>query len=132
MTAASEGTTRHRATDQPRAGRPWVDQPTVQQGKVDAIFERLCWTRASDMVIMAQHPRSSTPRSGELRAPHADPEYLTRRKRIAPKPTASGWKIVPFDDATEWTNWTHHAVTEFSTSNGPADYALFLDGRPVA
>src|SRR4051794_18438123 len=58
-------------------------------------------------------------------------EYLTRRKRIDPHLTSSGWRIVSFDPSKPWTAYLNHAVTEFPTDNGPADYALFLDGQPI-
>ena len=45
-------------------------------------------------------------------------EAQTRRKRIDPQLKAVGWEIVPF-------------VEGMSTANGPADYALFLDGQIV-
>jgi type I restriction enzyme R subunit len=58
-------------------------------------------------------------------------EYRTRRERIDPLLLAEGWKIVPFDPAAPWSRYTKHAVTEFETANGPADYALFFAGRPL-
>jgi type I restriction enzyme R subunit len=58
-------------------------------------------------------------------------EWKTRRSRVDPNLRGSGWKIVPFTPDLELSTFTRHAVTEFPTSNGPADYVLFLDGRIV-
>ncbi len=49
--------------------------------------------------------------------PREESEARTRRTRIDPK--------CPLH------RYTHHAVSEFPTANGPADYALFVDGRPL-
>ena len=57
-------------------------------------------------------------------------EAQTRRRRIDPLLRAAGWEIVSPDSAGPGA-WTHHAVTEFPTDTGPADYALFVDGRPL-
>jgi len=57
-----------------------------------------------------------------------EPEWLTRKKRIDGRLQARGWTIIPFRDDLDYSQLTHHAVTEFSTSNGPADYALFVNG----
>lgn len=58
-------------------------------------------------------------------------EAQTRRKRIDPQLKAVGWEIVPFVEGMPTGSLTHHAVEEFETANGPADYALFLDGQIV-
>lgn len=57
-------------------------------------------------------------------------EFQTRRDRIDPVLKAQGWLVVPFVEGSDTSTWTHHAVTEYPTENGPADYALFLDGKP--
>src|SRR5947208_1425520 len=62
---------------------------------------------------------------------HAEPEYQTRRQRIDPLLEAQGWTIVPFDPARPVSAYTRHAVTEYPTAAGPADYALFVTGRPL-
>jgi hypothetical protein len=65
-------------------------------------------------------------------SPHRDePEYRTRRTRIDPQLIAQGWAIVPFHAATAPALYTHHAVTEYPTANGPADYALFVAGQSL-
>ncbi len=59
----------------------------------------------------------------------AEPEYRTRRRRIDPMLKSQGWKIVSFDDGKTLTGYTNHAVTEYPTDNGPADYALVAAGQ---
>ena len=58
-------------------------------------------------------------------------EWQTRRKRIDPKLRTLGWEIVPFGSESPSSSYTRHAVQEYPTENGPADYALFVDGRIV-
>src|SRR4051794_37709441 len=60
-----------------------------------------------------------------------EPEALTRTKRIDPLVRAAGWTIVPSNDSTDVAKYDRHAVTEFPTANGPADYALVLNGVVV-
>src|SRR5229473_5075800 len=56
-------------------------------------------------------------------------EYQTRRKRIDPLLTSQGWKIIRLDRTNVLANYAQHAVTEYPTLNGPADYALFSDNQ---
>ena len=58
-------------------------------------------------------------------------EWQTRRKRIDPRLAAAGWAIVDHDPTVDEATLTHHAVCEYPTANGPADYCLFLAGKPV-
>jgi type I restriction enzyme R subunit len=58
-------------------------------------------------------------------------EARTRRERVDPKLAEQGWKVVPFDPRCPPARYTRHAVAEFPTANGPADYALFVDGQPL-
>jgi type I restriction enzyme R subunit len=62
---------------------------------------------------------------------HNKSEYHTRRQRIDPLLRAQGFAIVPYDPATHSTSFTHHALTEYETANGPADYALCVAGQPL-
>ncbi len=57
-------------------------------------------------------------------------EWLTRKRRIDTKLTALNppWKIIAWRAGLDTSKLTCHAVTEFPTENGPADYALFVDG----
>src|SRR6516165_9218147 len=56
-------------------------------------------------------------------------EYQTRRKRIDPLLKSQGWNIIALDHTNVIANYPHHAVTEYPTMNGPADYALFVDNQ---
>jgi type I restriction enzyme R subunit len=58
-------------------------------------------------------------------------EWLTRKTRIDKqlKALKPGWEIVPYIAGMDTGKLTHHAVEEFPTANGPADYALFVDGK---
>src|SRR6266568_7065728 len=59
----------------------------------------------------------------------AESERRTRKTRIDPRLEAQGWKVVPFDPAAGLSKYTRHAITEYPTQNGPADYTLVVDGR---
>jgi type I restriction enzyme R subunit len=61
--------------------------------------------------------------------PTYESEWLTRKKRIDTRLRALGWQIVPFDADTPLSACTKHAVEEFPTDTGPADYALCVKGR---
>jgi len=58
-------------------------------------------------------------------------EWLTRKTRIDTKLRSlkPAWEIVKFSKSLDCASFTRHAVTEFPTANGPADYALFVNGR---
>lgn len=56
-------------------------------------------------------------------------EWKTRKTRIDTRLRALGWLIVPWNGDMELGGLSCHAVTEFPTDNGPADYALFVGGR---
>jgi type I restriction enzyme R subunit len=58
-----------------------------------------------------------------------EPEDVTRRKRIDPMLETQGWIVATFDPSLPASLYTHHAVTEYPTDNGPADYALFVAGQ---
>jgi type I restriction enzyme, R subunit len=62
---------------------------------------------------------------------HDESEIQTRRQRIDPRLVARGWCIVPHNGAVPVARYTRHAVRELPTSNGPADYALFVGGQPL-
>jgi len=57
-------------------------------------------------------------------------EWLTRKTRIDKQLRSLNppWVIIPFAKVTETTILLNHAVEEYPTDNGPADYALFVDG----
>ena len=56
-------------------------------------------------------------------------ERQTRREMIDPALKKAGWPIKPFDDKMPLSAFDCCAVTEYPTDNGPADYALCVDGR---
>lgn len=56
-------------------------------------------------------------------------EWETRKTLIDGRLKKWGWEIIAFDPAMPLAAYNHHAVEEFPTENGPADYALFVDGR---
>lgn len=60
-------------------------------------------------------------------------EWLTRKKRIDTKlrSLSPSWQILPFSKIGDYSALTHHAVEEFPTENGFADYALFVDGKII-
>lgn len=58
-------------------------------------------------------------------------EAVTRKNRIDLKLKASllNWTIIHNDTAQDTSKLTRHAVEEFQTETGPADYALFVEGK---
>ena len=56
-------------------------------------------------------------------------ERRTRKRRIDPKLRAWGWEVVPFDAEKPLSDYHKHAIEEYPTANGPADYALVVDGQ---
>jgi len=59
----------------------------------------------------------------------SESERRTRKSRIDPKLRAWGWEIVPFDAARPLSQYSHHAIEEYPTASGPADYGLVVDGE---
>lgn len=58
----------------------------------------------------------------------SESERTTRQERIDPKLHASGWIVTPYRPAKPLSLFSNHAITEYPTANGPADYALVVDG----
>lgn len=56
-------------------------------------------------------------------------ERQTRRKRIDPQLQAHGWRIVPYSPSAPLSLSQNCAIEEYPTANGPADYALCVDGQ---
>jgi len=56
-------------------------------------------------------------------------EKVTRKKRIDKQLRANGWLIVPYTEGLDLSGLTNHAIEELQTENGPADYALVVNGR---
>jgi type I restriction enzyme R subunit len=59
---------------------------------------------------------------------HEESEWQTRKSRIDARLKAAGWEIVPHSVFRSVERYTHHAIEEFPTDNGPADYALCVNG----
>ena len=59
-------------------------------------------------------------------------ERQTRKKRIDPLLKAAGWKIARFEEGMDLTAYNNTALEEYQTDNGPADYALVVDGKILA
>jgi len=58
-------------------------------------------------------------------------EWTTRKTRIDTKlrSLSQPWEIIPYSKDLDLSGLTNHAVEEFPTENGPADYALFVNGE---
>lgn len=56
-------------------------------------------------------------------------EKVTRKKRIDPRLKKLGWNVTPYVLGLDTSKLSNHAVEEYPTSNGPADYGLFVEGR---
>jgi type I restriction enzyme R subunit len=63
--------------------------------------------------------------------PLHESERRTRRERIDPKLTAAGWTIIRVGAAQDPANYSKHAIEEFPTANGPADYGLMVNGTLI-
>lgn len=59
-------------------------------------------------------------------------EKTTRKKRIDPRLIKLGWIVTPYLLGLDTSLLKNHAVEEYPTENGPADYALFVEGRLIA
>jgi len=62
---------------------------------------------------------------------HRPNERGTRRELVDPALKKAGWDIKPFDANKPLSAYHCCAVEEYPTDNGPADYALCLDGKIV-
>ncbi len=58
-------------------------------------------------------------------------ERLTRKRRIDPQLESLGWRVVPFTENCSLADLNNCAIEEYPTENGPADYALCVDGRII-
>src|ERR1051326_5406378 len=64
--------------------------------------------------------------------PQEEREWQTRKTRIDGRLKAQGWTVVPFDPSRPPASYRHHALQEYPTDNGPADYVLVANGRIIA
>lgn len=60
--------------------------------------------------------------------PH-ESEKQTRKLRIDALLQKAGWMIVPYNEELTLGSLSNHAVEEYPTATGPADYALFVKGH---
>lgn len=56
--------------------------------------------------------------------PGHESEAQTRKRRIDPRLQSAGWTIVPFRDGMDVASLTEHAIEEYPTETGPADYPI--------
>lgn len=61
----------------------------------------------------------------------SESEWKTRKDRIDKKLTSLTipWKIIKYVPSLDISSLSCHAVEEYPTANGPADYALFVKGK---
>jgi len=62
---------------------------------------------------------------------HSESEAETRRQRIDPKLAACGWTVIRYAPGLQLGALQAHAVAEYPTANGPADYALVVSGQEL-
>lgn len=65
----------------------------------------------------------------QLLMPYSESEKITRKKRIDTQLIKLGWHIIPYEMGLNTSSLVQHAVEEYPTANGPADYALFVNGK---
>jgi type I restriction enzyme, R subunit len=58
-------------------------------------------------------------------------EKITRKKRIDPRLVKLGWTVMPYVLGLNTSGLQAHAIEEYPTASGPADYALFVEGRLI-
>ncbi len=59
-------------------------------------------------------------------------EWVTRKKRIDKLLEESSWKVIHYKAGVSHKEYIQHAVEEYPTDHGPADYVLFHKGEPLA
>jgi type I restriction enzyme R subunit len=62
---------------------------------------------------------------------HDELEWKTRKERID-KSLEKHWVVIKHTAFLDCSNLSNHAVTEYPTANGPADYVFFVNGKPIA
>jgi type I restriction enzyme R subunit len=63
--------------------------------------------------------------------PTLESEWLTRKTRIDGALGAADWTIAPALSDGDLSGCDKHALVEFETTNGPADYALAVKSQPL-
>ncbi len=59
----------------------------------------------------------------------SEAEWQTRKRRIDTRLKQKGWKLLPFSPRIDLSTLDKCAVEELPTGTGPADYALFVQGK---
>src|SRR5438874_2399405 len=63
--------------------------------------------------------------------PTTESEWQTRKRRIDGALSAAGWTIRPWADQLDSDLLSRHAIEEHPTTEGFADYALFVSQQPL-
>lgn len=63
--------------------------------------------------------------------PEDEREWQTRRRRVDPRLRSAGWAVTRVDGRSLAEAPPDQATVEYPTDNGPADYALWTDGKPL-
>jgi type I site-specific restriction endonuclease len=84
-------------------------------------FRSVCFFDTADIVPFP-HPQAVPPRE-------QNSEWLTRKCLIDPKLNSACWEMVPFSTLKSFNSNRCCAIAEFETANGPADYALCVNGK---
>ena len=92
------------------------------------------WKSAPMRVTASEesYDRPSTAAVADVSCPPMnEAEWQTRKERIDKRlrATQPPWKIIRYRDGLDLSTLTCHAVEEFPTANGPADYGLFVHGH---
>ena len=80
-------------------------------------------------------PLGRTRKTRMIGASPKNSEFLTRKELIDRRITDAGWRIVrgkDFDADKPLTAYNRCAIEEYPTDNGPADYALIVNGQSSA
>lgn len=56
-------------------------------------------------------------------------EKITRKKRIDQQLKSVGWLLMPYTEGMDVSSFTNHAIEEYQTAHGPADYAFVVKGK---
>jgi len=64
--------------------------------------------------------------------PTDETEHETRKNRINRKLEDAGWKVTRYDESKPLSFYSSHALEEYPTESGPADYALVAHGQILA
>ena len=100
-------------------------------GWTAALKERSLLKRFLTLKLHQSSHRQRLSEVGIVPCSHMESERQTRKKRIDPLLRGLGWKIVPIDEARPLSELSNCAIEEYPTENGPADYALCVNGEII-